>query len=408
MDERQKRRGVIRWGVRIIGWSMFAATFAFVAIAAYVCYDNQETERQRFRGETRSIGFAQAERAPKWSDDGRYIVANLGNSIYRVEFPGGEVETVLKGEEVGYYSPALAPDGRLAYNEYDPDNHENLVRVLDLAEGQPRTLTTDELRVSPLSWSPDGSRLLYRHRQETGGPLVMMDGGGTPVAVWREDGIVFRSREPAWSHDSQRLALRKVDRPGVSLVITQRDGVEIATVDQSDEEGTLSAPGWSDDGRLYYAKRERRDRATRIILYSTGPDGWERQPVADMTAQAWTIPGETRSGNLPTPEPIPEWRLTAVHSVNPSPDGQRMLLFAESAEEGGDNTSWGLYLWEMGEPALARLLVWSGTDFASWSPDGQWIAVCDPRDGKLFVVNAQGEGYRLLLQDDANAHDLSR
>ena len=280
MDGRQKRKTLIGRIVRIIGWSVLAIMSAFVAIVAYVCYDYQETERQRLIGETRSTGFNQAERAPQWSADGGYIIANLGNSIYRVQFPGGEVEDVLKGKEVGYYSPALAPDGRLAFNQYDPEHLENSVRVLDLVEGQSRTLTTNKLRLSPLSWSPDGSRLLYRQWGVPGGPLVMMDAGGTPVAVWRDHDIFFRRREPAWSHDSQRLALRRVDNPGVSLVITQRDGAEIATIDRSDEEGALSAPGWSADGRVYYAKRERRDGATHIILYGAGPDGWERQPVA--------------------------------------------------------------------------------------------------------------------------------
>ena len=409
MDGRQKRRKIIGRAVRITGWSVLAATLAFVALVAYLYYDYQDMERSRMSGAVRSMGFGQADRTPRWSPDGDYIIANLGNSIYRVEFPGGEITTILEAKGTGYYSLALAPDGRLAYNHYHPENGENVIRILDPTEGRSRTLaTTDKLLLSLLSWSPDGTHLLYQQRKGDGWNFLVVRPGDSPDVVWEDDGISWWSGRavgaPPWSRDGQRVALLKRAGPRVNLVTAHPGSATTMAVDQAGEKSgslDISAPGWA-QGALYYTKNESRDEATHIVLYKTHPGTRDRQLVADMTAQAWTVLGETQSGSISAPGAITELRFETVHHVQPSPDGQRMLLYADTQITGSDSIQSGLYLWEVGEPVLVRLPIQAGIAPASWSPDGQWIAVCDLGLGRLFAVNAEGDDYRLLLIDTAS------
>ena len=412
MYGRRRRLGLIWW---IIGGPILVATLGFIAFVAYVWFDYWDTERNRASGHIRKLGFENADRTPRWSSDGGYIIANLGNSVYRVEFPGGEVKAVLQDEDIGYYSPSLSPDGRLAYNHYDPKSGKFLIQILDSAGKQTRTLATDDFLISPLSWSPDGSRLLYRVWKDTVGDYLVLHSEDSPDVARRDDGFWWSNlgteAAPGWSYDSQRFAIRKWDKPVVSLVTIRRDGTGMSTIDRIDRENapfTISAPGWTARGELYYAKFEPRNGAGHIILYRAAADGRDRHQLLDITAEPLALTGELFPGDRTPPESMTQLRFEAVHYVKPSPDGKKILLHARTTTRNDNSIYVSLYLLTIGDRTLVRIPTRSlGTVFASWSPDGQWIAVCDLRLGSLFVVNSAGDGYRLLLTDDANAFDLS-
>ena len=399
---------VAKW----VFWTVFVVLLLFVALIARAIYVNDNRQEAREREGYYRTGYDRADRTPRWSPKGDYIIANLENSIYRVEFPGGEVKPVLKDDKVGYYSPSLSPDGRIAYNEYDPNKGENKIRILDAAGEKSRTLGTLNITIAPLLWSPDGSRLVYRRfRDDVPGAFAVVHSGSSPEVFWPDRGIFWLNS--AWSYDSQYLALpgRDGDSPGLNLVVSKQGGEETVTIDRTDDDEypylAMSGVGWTANGELYYAKAEPKDGAGQISIYRAHPDSWEPQLVADMTAQTWemrTQPHEGDTGEVL----VEELRIEAIHWVKPSPDGTKMLLSAE-AVVGDKESARALsrtFLWTVGDRLLVP--IWSSSRYLSWSPDGQWIVGCSKGPGRLYIMDSSGENSRLLYTEEEVSPHLPR
>ena len=72
-----------------------------------------------FEQAARSYGYDTSDRTPHWSPDGRYLVANVGKALYRVDLTSGVAHLIPGKKNREQYSPALSPDGKIAYVEYD-------------------------------------------------------------------------------------------------------------------------------------------------------------------------------------------------------------------------------------------------------------------------------------------------
>jgi dipeptidyl aminopeptidase/acylaminoacyl peptidase len=196
-------------------------------------------------GPARQITFGQrGDSQPQWSPDGRYISfvsargAGTGDDgpkpqVYVMRADGGEARRVTDAKE-GVSVYAWAPDGRrLAFVAMDPRTNEETAQiknkddervfegdfryrhlwVIDVAEGATPTRVTDgrefTLGGEPLSWSPDGTRVVFSASVTTMLRDERQDVFIADVAtrqVTKISANFGRDSRPQWSPDGGRIA----------------------------------------------------------------------------------------------------------------------------------------------------------------------------------------------------------
>ena len=160
---------------------------------------------------TRKIASTSSHaRNPAWSPDGSRIafVDREENpwvyTVYTIRPDGSELVEI--GETVG--DPVWSPDGsRLAFIAEPITGGAFRLHVVNSDASNQRQLASFERGRRPwhtaLSWSPDGSKIVYG----TGSTfeIVSVDGTGTPVTVWTDSGS-GTTGGAAWSPDGSTIA----------------------------------------------------------------------------------------------------------------------------------------------------------------------------------------------------------
>jgi len=374
---------------------------------------------------------------PAWSPDGKHVafvrVSEQGGAIYTVPWPSGQERRLIDHDVdatwffVGMY-PALSwsPDGRwLAFHERPPGSPVNrIVRVslytrekqpltappentlgdmypafspdgawLAFARssalfggwdvwvqhvkgGEPRRLTSGpHLLISGLTWSPDGSEILYSTEVPSihgvsvaggeprlllgigaalpsvrGNLLVHLQVTAPPRAIWRVAGrgAALRGREPekliassqgegnpAYSPDGRRIAFESRRSGATNIWLCDSDGrnpVQLTSFERS-----TGTPRWSPDGH--------------------------RLAFDSLEAGDWNIYVVDADGGAPrrlTPEPSQE------HAATWSRDGR--LVYFQSNRSGSQQ------IWKMpsaGGPAVQVTRTGGTSALESW--DGRYL-----------------------------------
>ncbi len=110
---------------------------------------------------------------PRWpvvSPDGGTVVFQALGVLWKRSLSGGEPERLTAQDDHFEFYPAFSADGsQLAYTTWS-DAGQGSVRVLDLASGESRTLTTQPGNYVEPAFSPDGRKVAFR--QMGGGYLL--------------------------------------------------------------------------------------------------------------------------------------------------------------------------------------------------------------------------------------------
>ena len=146
--------------------------------------------------------------APQWSADGQWIVFGAGSyfldrvrpaQVMVVRPDGSDARSITTGSgNAGF--PSFSPDGTQVVYRFWTDTAGGL-RVVDLADGAVRTLTTgyDNFPV----WSPDGDRIVFSRLVNGDFDIYTIRPGGTDVRQLTVS--PGNDSHPAWSADGQHI-----------------------------------------------------------------------------------------------------------------------------------------------------------------------------------------------------------
>ena len=283
-------------------------------------WDDNEYETEIWLGDLTAGTFRQltsgpkSSSAPAWSPDGSRI-AFLSDrrdrqQVYAISPDGGEAQAVTSTTDT-IHRFAWSPDGSaIAFSATEPDetmrrNRERnwgpyrvideehrmtQLRLVDLATGSTRKLTSGAFTVGAFDWSPDGSRIAFDHR-DTPDPAA---GGTADISIVSLAGAVVQplvaedgpDTNPKWSPDGGSVAFESA-MASPNFYYANR---YVATVPVAggpvrnltagfDEIPTLEA--WRRSG-LYFSATRR----TRTYLFQLDPRTGELTRVAP--GDAWT------------------------------------------------------------------------------------------------------------------------
>ena len=196
--------------------------------------------------------------APQWSADGQWIVFGAGHyfldrvrpaQVMVVRPDGSDARPITTGPgNAGF--PGFSPDGTQVVYRFWTDTAGGL-RVVDLADGTVRTLTTgyDNFPV----WSPDGDRILFSRLADGDFDIYTIRPDGTDVRQLTVSS--GNDSHPAWSADGEHILfsssrlgfkdeapLADIPQPYGELFIMRADGTgQRPLTDNRWEEGT---PAW--------------------------------------------------------------------------------------------------------------------------------------------------------------------
>jgi imidazolonepropionase-like amidohydrolase len=191
-----------------------------VTFLAHVTLETQEISKPR-RFLAVEGNAVRAILTPRLSPDGRTVVFGTAGFLWQQRLDGGEKAHRISQDTALETEPAFAPDGgQLAF--VHTEHGEDSVRLLDLASGQTRMLTSGP-SISELAWSSDGKRLIALVSDQHVMAFNIADGKGEQLAdtgSWSPrpqlspDGhALFYSADTTGVGNLYRLALSKDARP---------------------------------------------------------------------------------------------------------------------------------------------------------------------------------------------------
>jgi dipeptidyl aminopeptidase/acylaminoacyl peptidase len=283
---------------------------------------------------------AEADRAPRWSPDGRFLsflssrAGDQGDQLWLLPRGGGEAAKVTDGK-TGISEYAWAPDGkRLVLVATDPDSQQALppqpividrllfkedgagylrhrwahLYLFDLETRKAAQLTSGDFDDASPAWSPDGAWIafaskrgsdpdrslnwdLYRIAPRAGAEIERL------TSFPAEDAPPGRGANPVWSGDSRSIAYGRGGDPkywqynNVRLAVSPSAGGEPTILGEKLDRQVLG-PRWAPDGKSLYALLED-DRTIQLARF--GLDGSvERLTSGPLTLSGFSLGGEGR------------------------------------------------------------------------------------------------------------------
>ena len=261
----------------------------------------------------------------------------------------------------GGRTPTWSADGRrIAFlSRRRPGKWE--LHVVNADGSGPRMLMPD-VRLTALSWSPDGRRIAVAGPGQgtVGLSVVNTDGSGRRR-------LSRRAEAPAWSPDGSKIAYAS---DGVWVVNADGSGRRQLTTQSA---GRYTRLHWSPDGRKLAFLGRGSCGQFCFHLYVMNADGTN---VRDLTPDLATT--GPRQGVID-----PVW----------SPNG-RLIAFVQRAAE-------AIFVVKPDGTGLSRLTrVRAGYAAPAWSPTGRMLAFVTDRDGnsEVYVMNADGSKPRNLTR----------
>jgi Tol biopolymer transport system component len=280
--------------------------------------------------------------APAWSPDGRSIAVSMSGSIWKVD-PSTGVAQELTYDAKYHSMPSWSPDGKWIVYTADDGGQTMQLAVVNVATGESKALTNDPFIYTDPAFSPDGTRVAYVSTRPNGFFNVFI----RPI------------KDGQWAGDEMAVSTDAKYRNSRLYF-----GVEDVHI----------TPTWSRDGR-------------QLLLVSN-------RGVPLGSGNIWLVPAAAGGMNDAQSIVVEQTLYRARPDV--SIDGKR---FVYSSTRGAADQFSNLYVQPVtgGEPY--KLTFFEHDAFhPKWSPDGEWIAYIDNREGlpQLALLEVYGGANRLV------------
>ncbi len=365
------------------------------------------------------------------SPDGKYVayVNDEGEKqgLWLKQVASAQSVEITPPAAARFHNLAFSPDSNFVYyTSVDADDHANLYQVAALG-GASRKLPLSDVS-SPVSFSPDGRRMVFTRR--TSAPsemeLIVANADGTNAQRLATRKAPESLNAPAWSPDGKVIAcnLRKGNEQLLVTIAVESGRETTINKQQVESFGRL---GWLPDGSALVGTGAAKTGRSQVWLIAY-PTGEARQLTTDLTgygggsltadgralvalhsdhhANIWLAPGgkpdEARQITSGMSKNDGKFGLTWLandHLVYTSELEDRVGLWAMDASGGNQKqlTSVGFYptappdgryvvFNTIGAVARLRRMDADGGDIrqlttgflSSCSPDGKWIVYTDP------------------------------
>jgi len=300
--------------------------------------------------------------AVAWTPDGQSLVVVTGENqtaLALAPAAGGAAKALTNPPQgsQGDSTPAVSPDGKTVAFVRNAGEEDADIFTCDLSGGNLLRLTFDGRAVRGISWTPDGSHLVYAGFRMGTWRLWRLpaNGGSARDLPFARSGAQF----PAVARAGGRLAY--TDNPTVSAIWRAALGAGADAEAQSliRSAGRETAPAYSPDGRKI---ADISDQTGNDEIWLSDAEGGHRTQLTHFNGRA--DPGR------------PRW----------SPDGQSILFNLR----GGDAPEVDVIPAAGGTPK--RVLENAGG--ASWSHDGK--AIYYQSRGQVWKASSDGTNPRTL------------
>ena len=268
------------------------------------------------------------------------------------------VGTLAAGLLAAAPASGVAPgaNGRLLYTLQTTGNYDIWTIEADGSGNTP--LITDAANDQGGSWSPDGTKIVFRSNRTGAGDIYIADSDGSDQVPLTTDPAA--ESHPSFSPDGTKIVFTRKD-PDDEIFVMNVDGSNVER--RTNNTITDAGPEWSPDG-------------TRIAYFSGS--NVIHVMNADGSDQHQLVPGNGSVG--------PQW----------SPDARR-VLFDRSDGAGGSDP----YAVNADGTGLVNLgLMAPESQAPTWSPDGSKIAfLSGDTSSAIWIMNADGTGAAPILAD---------
>lgn len=317
--------------------------------------------------------------------------------VYLMDRHGDHLQRLTNDPGQDSY-PTWSPDGRqLAYIHLGDNNGDGkitledgtMLRVMDLENGQNRTLARFSGLAFALQWAPRGDRLLLGVVEDTDGNGQLEPGADhgviRAISVASGQAVILTAEavpfyQVSWSPDAEQVAFALGPQPFSLCTVSSRGGQPNCLI-----QGVGQALAWTPDGqRLTYAR--------------TSTTGTELVTIPVQSAEATPEPSSL------TAKPLPAYII--AHLVW-SPQGDKVAYVA-----GGSQGPKDVFILDVTQKAVTELSAQINGDVGgmspTWSPDGKYLAFSaqegDENSMSDIYVAAIGGGVNRLRVGTGNSY----
>jgi eukaryotic-like serine/threonine-protein kinase len=301
-----------------------------------------------------------------WSPDGRYLVVadkmtpqDPRLSILLLSVENGERKAVVSPRGPFLASPTFSPNGKMVAFVQGAGYLAQDIFVVPASGGEPHRLTIDNREVNGLTWTRDGTRIVFSSNRTglasmweiplSGGAPELVSGAGIDALA---PSISARGDRLAYVHTLYHLNIWRTEGPGTKGVRSSPQ--KLIASSRMDAEGEYSPDG----KRIVFSS----DRSGSFEIWVANDDGSNPVQLTSL--------GGSSTGS-------PCW----------SPDGKRIAF--DSRLQGHSD----IFILNSEGGAPRRLTTENAeNNLPAWSRNGDWVYFSSDRSGKWQIWKVPSAG----------------